>query len=59
MLGYVGMKETKSIESYDVEESFPMLTATRVKHIRETLMEQFSNVGESIITEQWISLACR
>lgn len=49
-------RETELIEKYIVEESFPMLMATCVKHMRETLMERFSNAGHSITTEQWIIL---
>lgn len=49
-------KKANSVETYNVEESFPMLMATCVKQMRETLMERFAGIGRSITTEQWTLL---
>ena len=49
-------RERVSVETYNVEESFPMLMATCVKYMRETLIARFTDVGQSITSEQWMIL---
>jgi DNA-binding MarR family transcriptional regulator len=44
-------------ETYDIHESFPMLMATCVKYMRESLNARFRDAGFNITTEQWNLLA--
>jgi len=46
-----------SEEIYDVEESFPLIMATCVKYMRETLNARFAEQGYSVTSEQWSLLA--
>lgn len=48
--------EIDAVETYDVEDSFPMLMATCVKYMRESLNERFVSCGQTVSTEQWIIL---
>lgn len=43
-------------ETYDVEESFPMLMATCVKHLREALNACVTEAGHNVTSEQWMIL---
>lgn len=49
-------REIILVETYDVEDSFPILMATCVKYMRETLIARFTDAGQSITSEQWIIL---
>ncbi|TKB12238.1 MarR family winged helix-turn-helix transcriptional regulator [Desulforhopalus sp. IMCC35007] len=43
-------------QTYDVDESFPILMATCVKYMREALNASFAERGYAITSEQWILL---
>jgi len=45
---------TNPDEFYDVDDSFPMLMATCVKYMRESLNKRFSDAGISLTAEQWM-----
>jgi DNA-binding MarR family transcriptional regulator len=47
----------KPPETYDINESFPMLLTTCVKYMRESLNARFKQAGFNITTEQWNLLA--
>ena len=43
-------------ETYDVENSFPMLLGTWVKYMRDSLNHRFRDAGLNVTSEQWIFL---
>jgi len=43
-------------ETYDVENSFPMLIGTCVKYMRDSLNHRFRDAGFNVTSEQWILL---
>lgn len=43
-------------QTYDVDESFPILMSTCVKYMREVLNTSFVERGHAITSEQWILL---
>lgn len=49
-------EKTTHIDTYDVDESLPMLMATCVKYMRESLHVRFSNMGNPLTSEQWLLL---
>lgn len=51
------MKKSGHKETYDVDESFPMLMAACVKYMRQSLNTRFRDMGTTITAEQWILLS--
>lgn len=49
-------EKTTHIDMYDVDESLPMLMATCVKYMRESLHIRFSDMGNPFTSEQWLLL---
>jgi DNA-binding MarR family transcriptional regulator len=47
---------TKSDETFDVNDSFPMMMCTCVKYMKESLNTRFRDAGFNITNEQWIIL---
>ena len=43
--------------AYDVDDSFPILMATCVKYMRESLNARFAERGYTVTSEQWILLS--
>lgn len=50
------MNDKQNQESYDVNESFPMVIAECEKHMRESLNARFRDAGYQVTVEQWIIL---
>lgn len=49
-------KKVAAVDTYNVDDSLPMLMATCVKYMRESLHIRFSHMGSPLTSEQWLLL---
>ncbi|WDP92383.1 MAG: MarR family transcriptional regulator [Desulfobacter sp.] len=47
---------SKSDETFNVNDSFPMMMCTCVKYMKESLNKRFRDAGFNVTNEQWIIL---
>lgn len=50
------MHKSLNMNSYDINDSFPILIAECEKHMRESLNARFRDAGYQVTVEQWIIL---